>query len=87
MTLSIHSLLFLAAVALLPFVAQSQSNIQKLASTRVNNVRHYEMHISLGKGSPDCFSRNVILINGLFQPTIEVHANDTLEVRSTSISL
>lgn len=40
----------------------------------------FQMRVTLGRGAPDCISREVILVNGLFQPTIEARTNDTVVV-------
>jgi hypothetical protein len=45
-----------------------------------DSVLYYEMHVTVARGAPDCFTRDVVLVNGLFQPTIEVYTNDTLMV-------
>lgn len=45
-------------------------------------VTRYTLDVSVGPANPDCGSkREVILVNGLFQPTLEVAQGDRLEVR------
>jgi hypothetical protein len=47
------------------------------------NVAVYELNITLGRGSPACGKqRDVILVNGLFMPTLTAFINDTMVVRS-----
>ena len=45
-------------------------------------VRKYDWHVALATGAPDCFERDVILVNGQLSPTLEITQGDTLEVRS-----
>ncbi len=42
----------------------------------------YKFNITTGYANPDCeLKRKVLLVNGLFQPTIEVAEGDRMEVR------
>jgi len=44
------------------------------------SVTEYTWHVTLSSQAPDCFQRNVILVNGSFQPTLEVAQGDFLKV-------
>ena len=44
------------------------------------SVTEYTWHVTLSSQAPDCFQRNVILVNGSFQPTLEVVQGDFLQV-------
>jgi len=44
------------------------------------SVAEYTWHVTLSSQAPDCFQRNVILVNGSFQPTLEVVQGDLLKV-------
>ena len=46
----------------------------------VASVTEYTWHVTLSSQAPDCFQRNVILVNGSFQPTLEVVQGDFLKV-------
>lgn len=37
-------------------------------------------HVTVGTGAPDCFQRDVILVNGSFQPTLVVRQGRYLQV-------
>ncbi|KAI8468179.1 MAG: Cupredoxin [Monoraphidium minutum] len=48
-------------------------------------VWRYKLSVTAGSGAPDCGAkRPLLLINGMFQPTIEVASGDTLEVLVTN---
>lgn len=49
---------------------------------QTENETYYELHITLANGAPDCYERKVILVNGLYQPNLQVYINDTLKVGS-----
>ena len=38
----------------------------------------------VGVGAPDCYQRNVLLVSGTFQPTIEVVQGSLLQVKIQS---
>ena len=44
-------------------------------------VTAYELHATLQLAAPDCFAKDVIVVNGEFQPTIRVRQGDILQVR------
>ncbi|DBA96798.1 TPA: hypothetical protein ACH3X3_012965 [Trebouxia sp. C0006] len=44
------------------------------------SVTEYTWHVTLSSQAPDCFQRSVILVNGSFQPTLEVVQGDFLKV-------
>ena len=44
-------------------------------------VTAYDLHATLKLAAPDCFSKDVIVINGEFQPTIRVRQGDILQVK------
>lgn len=45
------------------------------------DVAYYELTVTLARGSPSCGpARDIILVNGLFQPTLTVNVNETLVV-------
>ena len=44
------------------------------------SVTEYTWHVTLSSQAPDCFQRNVLLVNGSFQPTLEVVQGDFLKV-------
>jgi len=49
-------------------------------AAEVASVTEYTWHVTLSSQAPDCFQRNVILVNGSFQPTLEVVQGDFLKV-------
>ncbi len=49
-------------------------------AAEVASVTEYTWHVTLSSQAPDCFQRNVILVNGSFQPTLEVVQGDFLQV-------
>lgn len=49
-------------------------------AAEVASVTEYNWHVTLSSQAPDCFQRNVILVNGSFQPTLEVVQGDFLQV-------
>lgn len=52
------------------------------AKPNEKGVTRYTLAVTAGTANPDCArSRPVILINGKFQPTLEVASGDRLEVR------
>ncbi len=44
------------------------------------SVTEYTWHVTLSSQAPDCFQRSVILVNGSFQPTLEVVQGEFLKV-------
>ena len=40
----------------------------------------YDWHVRLKRAAPDCFAKEVIVVNGEFQPTITVRQGDILQV-------
>jgi hypothetical protein len=40
----------------------------------------YKWHITVDKRAQDCYTRPVLLVNGEFQPTLELVAGEELEV-------
>ena len=43
-------------------------------------VTEYTWHVTVSSQAPDCFQRDVLLVNGTFQPTLEVVQGDFLKV-------
>jgi L-ascorbate oxidase len=43
-------------------------------------VKRYDWRISFRKAAPDCFEKNILVVNGRFQPTIRVQRGHILEV-------
>ena len=41
----------------------------------------YDWHVTLKHAAPDCFAKEIILVNGVFQPTITIRQGDVLQVR------
>ena len=46
---------------------------------------YYEWHLTVGQAAPDCFLRDVILVNGEFQPTLNVTQGDLLQVFTSEV--
>lgn len=46
----------------------------------IGSVTEYTWQVTLSSQAPDCFQRNVLLVNGSFQPTLEVVQGDFLKV-------
>jgi hypothetical protein len=42
---------------------------------------YYELRVTTAVAAPDCYQKNVVLVNGQFQPSLEVKQGDTLVVR------
>lgn len=58
----------------------SPPRVQMTRGGANNNEVYMELHITVAQASPDCFQRDLILVNGLFQPTIELMVNDTVSI-------
>ena len=43
-------------------------------------VVSYEWHVRIKRAAPDCFSKEVIVVNGEFQPSITVRQGNVLQV-------
>lgn len=48
------------------------------------NPRRYTLDVTVAERAPDCVSRKVLLVNGEFQPTLELTQGDWVEVRQGS---
>eukprot|EP00798_Chlamydomonas_sp_ICE-L_P001752 gene1752-33161_t len=70
--------LLLASVMLLGGVNAGVGNV--LQYRREGRKLFYDMVITASKESPDCFLRDVILVNGMFQPTIIATTQDILVI-------
>lgn len=57
---------------------------EAMAPSGAADVSDYTWHVTVGSRAPDCFQRDVILVNGDFQPTLEVKQGDFLKVNSIS---
>ena len=42
----------------------------------------YDWHVRIQRAAPDCFSKEVIVVNGEFQPSITVRQGNILQVRT-----
>ena len=49
-------------------------------------VVSYDWHVRLKRAAPDCFSKEIITVNGEFQPTITVRQGNILQVSVRSSS-
>ncbi|KAG1675974.1 hypothetical protein FOA52_014218 [Chlamydomonas sp. UWO 241] len=69
-----------AALVLMPCRTHAAAQYPTmLQTTRLDNHTLYvEMHVKNGLASPDCYERQVLLVNGMFQPGLEVYVNDTV---------
>lgn len=47
----------------------------------------YKWHVTVGQRAQDCYSRPVLLINGQFQPTLELTAGEELEVYEYPVTI
>ena len=45
-------------------------------------VVKYDWHVRIKRAAPDCFSKEVIVVNGEFQPSITVRQGNILQVRT-----
>ena len=52
-------------------------------SPALGSVIEHTWHVTVGSQAPDCFQRDVLLVNGEFQPTLEIFQGDILKVGST----
>jgi len=50
-------------------------------------ITQYHWHVTVKSAAPDCFAKDVVLVNGEFQPTIRVHQGDILQVCSDTVDL
>ena len=58
-----------------------RANLQEAtAPSTAAEVSEYAWHVTVGSRAPDCFQRDVILVNGDFQPALEVNQGDYLKV-------
>ena len=48
-------------------------------------VTEYTWHVTVSSQAPDCFQRDVLLVNGTFQPTLEVVQGDFLKVKADAV--
>ena len=46
-------------------------------------VASYDWHAVLRNAAPDCFNKEIVTMNGEFQPEIRLRQGDTLEVGMT----
>ena len=69
------ALLVLAAAA--PQLATARRELRQEAPAA---EKYYEFRITTARQAPDCFEKNVILVNGQFQPSIEVKQGEVLVV-------
>lgn len=59
--------------------------MRKLAQTSsTDNMIVTVWHVTVGSRAPDCFQRGVLLVNGAFQPTLEVTQGHYLKVCNLS---
>ncbi len=42
---------------------------------------NYDWHVRIKRAAPDCFSKEVIVVNGEFQPSITVRQGNILQVQ------
>jgi len=61
--------------------ARSSSNP---AGSSPGNPRRYTLDVTVAERAPDCVSRKVLLVNGEFQPTLQLTQGDWVEVRQGS---
>ncbi|KAK9792751.1 hypothetical protein WJX73_006180 [Symbiochloris irregularis] len=59
---------------------QLQQTYAQAPSVPLAAVEHYDWNITLSQGAPDCFQRNIILVNNSFQPVLEVVQGNILEI-------
>ena len=57
------------------------------APSAVADISEYTWHVTVGSRAPDCFQRDVILVNGDFQPTLEVNQGGILKVSGSPLSV
>lgn len=73
--------LLLAAVLVHGAVTAAAGPVLLTPEKAPKGVTRYTLTVTTGEMAPDCGrTRPVFLINGIFQPTIEVAQGDTLEV-------
>lgn len=67
-------------------LATEAAHGRKLHGAKVGtkeNPRKYTLNVKAGNSAPDCVSRRVILVNGKFQPALEMTQGEWVEVRPT----
>lgn len=72
--------LAVSLLAILTRCAQARRAVLQEAPSAAADVSEYTWHVTVGSRAPDCFQRDVILVNGDFQPTLEVNQGDFLKV-------
>ena len=83
------TLVILSALALFGGAAcAGRTMLQQAAAPAASSgaVTEVTWHVTVGSKAPDCFQRDVLLVNGTFQPTLEVTQGDFLKVRSICAS-
>lgn len=54
-------------------------NLLQTTSATDTAVEEYVWRITVGSRAPDCFQRDVILVNGTFQPTLVITQGQNLQ--------
>ena len=53
----------------------------------LGSITEYTWHVTVRSQAPDCFQRDVMLVNGTFQPTLEVTQGNFLKVTFIAYSI
>lgn len=82
MSLKLAALLLLGVCLLASFIhdAAARALTQTAPSSDLGPVIEYTWQVTVSSQAPDCFQRDVILVNGSFQPTLEVVQGSFLKV-------
>lgn len=79
LALGILSLLTSARCTFARKAALQETSVRSLAS---GSIIEHTWHVTVGSQAPDCFQRDVLLVNGEFQPLLEVVQGEILKVDS-----
>ena len=61
-------------------LARSLAQVALAPVADLSPVIEYTWHVTVSSQAPDCFQRDVLLVNGSFQPTLEVVQGSFLKV-------
>lgn len=57
------------------------------ASDAEGPISNYDWHVTVKLAAPDCFAKDVVLVNGEFQPAIRVRQGDVLQVCTSAVTV
>lgn len=59
--------------------ADATRGLLQSTTAKDSAVQEYVWRVNVGSQAPDCFQRDVILVNGIFQPTLTITQGQYLQ--------